>query len=248
MLLVRGRKLKMSDRNERLPLSASRKFILSNDTPFAIREAYKAARTNLLFSLSANQSKIVVVTSCSPSEGKSTNCLNLAITMAETGASVLLIDADMRKPVQHMLLRLDNKTGLSSVLGGIVHNVSKVIDRNVRLNLDVLTSGSIPPNPAELISGAKMDQLLELAGSHYDYVFIDTPPANVVTDAFLFNGKTAGLIFVIKESSTTHTEIREALEKVKLTNGKVLGFIKANCSPRGSGGFKPYKYSKYKYN
>ncbi len=232
----------MSDRNERLPLSASRKFILSNDTPFAIREAYKTARTNLVFSLSASENKIVVVTSCSPSEGKSTNCLNLAVTMAETGASVLLIDADMRKPVQHMLLRLDNKTGLSSVLGGIVHNVSKVIDRNVRPNLDVLTSGSIPPNPAELLSGAKMDQLLELAGSHYDYVFIDTPPANVVTDAFLLNGRTAGLIFVIKEGATTHAEIKEALEKVKLTNGKVLGFIKANCSPKN---YKPYKYDKY---
>ena len=232
----------MSHRNERLPLSASRKFILSNDTPFAIREAYKTARTNLIFSLSASDNRIVVVTSCSPSEGKSTNCLNLAVTMAETGASVLLIDADMRKPVQHMLLRLDNKTGLSSVLGGIVHNVSKVIDRNVRLNLDVLTSGSIPPNPAELLSGAKMDQLLELAGSHYDYVFIDTPPANVVTDAYLLNGKTAGLIFVIKENSTTHAEIKEALEKVKLTNGKVLGFIKANCSPKH---YRPYKYDRY---
>ncbi len=236
----------MQKKNDHIPASVSRKFILSNETPFGIREAYKTARTNLVFSLSTKENKIVVVTSCSPSEGKSTNCLNLAITMAETGASVLIIDADMRKPVQHVLLRLDNKTGLSSVLGGIVHNVSKVIKKNVRLNLDVLTSGSVPPNPAELISSEKMDQLLELVGSHYDYVFIDTPPANVVTDAFLFNGKTAGIVCVVREGMTTHADIKEVIEKAKMTNGHILGFIKAYCSAKGKGGYKSYRY-KYEY-
>jgi capsular exopolysaccharide synthesis family protein len=159
---------------------------------------------------------------------------------------MLIIDADMRKPVQHVLVRLDNKTGLSSVLGGIVHNVSKVIKKNVRLNLDVLTSGSVPPNPAELISSEKMDQLLELVGSHYDYVFIDTPPANVVTDAFLFNGKTAGIVCVVREGMTTHADIKEVIEKAKMTNGHILGFIKAYCSAKGKGGYKSYRY-KYEY-
>ena len=88
-------------KSDRLPISMSRKFILNDDTQFAIKEAYKAARTNLVFSLAASERKIIVITSCGPSEGKSTNCLNMAITMAETGASVLLIDCDMRKPVQH---------------------------------------------------------------------------------------------------------------------------------------------------
>lgn len=235
----------MSKRNERLPISKSRKFILSDETEFAIREAYKAARTNLLFSLAANEKKIVVFSSCSPSEGKSTNCLNMAITMAETGSNVLLIDSDLRKPVQHSLLRLDNKIGLSSVLGGIIHDVSKCIDRNVRSHLDILTSGPIPPNPAELISGDKMGELLKLTGEHYDYVFIDTPPANVVTDAFLLNGRTAGIIFVIKEGHTTHEDIREVLSKAKMTDGRVLGFIKANCFGKSS---KTGYSSKYKYS
>ena len=237
----------MAKKTDRLPISQSRKFILSKDTQFAIKEAYKTARTNLVFSLAENEKRIVVVTSCSPSEGKSTNCMNMAITMAETGASVLLIDCDMRKPVAHSLLRLDNKTGLSSVLGGIVRDVSKVIDRNVRPHLDILTSGPLPPNPAELISGSKMDQLLELVGEHYDYVFIDTPPANVVTDAFLLNTRTAGVILVIKEGHTTHDEIRECLEKAKMTNCRILGFIKANCLGRSTKGGYKYKY-KYKNN
>ncbi len=239
----------MARKSDRLPISQSRKFILSDDTQFAIREAYKAARTNLVFSLAENEKKIVVITSCSPSEGKSTNCLNMAITTAETGTDVLLIDCDMRKPVQHQLLRLDNKTGLSSVLGGIVRDVSKVVDRNVRSHLDVLTAGPIPPNPAELLSGSKMDQLLELVGDHYDYVFIDTPPINVVTDALLLNNRTAGIIFVVKEGHTRHEDIREALEKSRMTNGRVLGFIKANCSGRSSKGGYSYKYKyKYKYS
>lgn len=232
-------------KSDRLPMSQSRKFVLSDDTNFAIKEAYKAARTNLVFSLASAEEKVVVITSCSPSEGKSTNCLNMAITMSETGASVLLIDADMRKPVQHSLLKLDNKNGLSSILGGIVYDISKVINRNVRPNLDILTAGPIPPNPAELISSVKMDQLIELVGKHYDYVFIDTPPINVVTDALLLNGKTAGIVFIIKEGHTTHVEIRETLEKARLTDAKVLGFIKVNCFGKSKGGYKSYNYGKY---
>lgn len=247
--MAKERKRKMAKKSDRLPISKSRKFILSDDTQFAIKEAYKAARTNLVFALAESERKIVIMTSCSPSEGKSTNCLNMAITVAESGADVLLIDSDMRKPVQHSLLRLDNKTGLSSVLGGIVRDVSKVINRNVRSHLDVLTAGPIPPNPAELISGSKMDQLLELVGEHYDYVFIDTPPINVVTDALLYNNRVAGIIFVVKEGHTRHEEIRESLEKTKMTNGKVLGFIKASCSGKTSkGGYSyKYKYRSYKY-
>ncbi len=233
-------------KSDRLPISVSRKFVISDDTPFAIKEAYKAARTNLVFSLASSEKKIIVVTSCAPSEGKSTNCLNMAITMAETGASVLVIDSDLRKPVQHSLLRLDNKVGLSSVLGGIVHDISKAIQRNVRTHLDVLTSGPIPPNPAELISGSIMDQLLDLASKHYDYVFIDTPPATVVTDAFLYNGRTSGIMFVVKEGHTTYGAVTEALEKAKMTGGRVLGFLKVNCAAKGAkGGYRSYKY-KYK--
>ena len=238
-------------KSERLPISRSRKFIISDDTQFVIKEAYKTARTNLVFSLASSEKKIVVITSCSPTEGKSTNCLNMAITMAETGASVLVIDSDLRKPMMHSLLRLDNKVGLSSVLGGIVHDVSKAIQRSVRTHLDVLTAGPIPPNPAELISSSVMDQLLDLASKHYDYVFIDTPPATVVTDAFLYNGRAAGILLIVKEGNTTYGAINDALDKVRMTNGHVLGFLKVNCSVSGGkGGYKSYKYkySKYKYD
>lgn len=240
---------KKKKKGARLPISQSRKFILSENTQFVIKEAYKTARANIIFSLAPCESKIVIVTSCSPAEGKSTNCLNLAITMAETGASVLLIDGDMRKPVQHSLLRLDNKKGLSSILGGITSDVGKAIKKNVRENLDVLTSGPIPPNPAELLAGKRMAELLNIVGNHYDYVFIDTPPVTVVADAFLMNEIVAGIVFVIKEGSTTHVEINEALQKAKMMNAKVLGLVKVNCDIKGKSGYSSYKYkySNYEY-
>lgn len=231
----------------RLSIGQSRKFILSDSTQFVIKEAYKTARANLVFSLATYDTKSVIVTSCAPAEGKSTNCLNLAITMAETGASVLLVDADMRKPVQHSLLKLDNKKGLSSILGGITSDVGKAIKKDVRDNLDVLTSGPIPPNPAELLSGKRMSELLDIVGKHYDYVFIDTPPVTVVTDAFLMSEIVAGIVFIVKENSTTHVEINEALMKAKMMNAKVLGMIKVNCNYKGKSGYTSYKY-KYKYN
>ncbi len=237
----------LAKKQERLPLSRSKEFVLSENTRFVITEAYKTARTNLIFSLAPCKNKIAVVTSCSPAEGKSTNCLNLAITMAQMGASVLIIDADMRKPVLHALLDLENKTGLSTVLGGITDDVAKVIKPKVRPSLDVLTSGPIPPNPAELLSSKKMQLLLELVGKHYEYVFIDTPPVTVVSDAFLMNKNTAGMIFVIKENFTSHGAINDALERIKMTEGKVLGFIKTNCGSQSRRGFKNYGY-KYNYN
>lgn len=236
----------MANKTERLPLSRSKQFVISEDTRFVITEAYKTARTNLIFSLAPCKNKISVVTSCSPAEGKSTNCLNLAITMAQMGASVLIIDADMRKPVLHSLLDLENKTGLSTVLGGITDDVAKVIKPKVRPSLDVLTSGPIPPNPAELLSSKKMQLLLELVGKHYEYVFIDTPPVTVVSDAFLMNKNTAGMIFVVKENHTSHGAINDALERIKMTDGKVLGFLKVGCGAKGRRGYKNYGY-KYNY-
>lgn len=237
-------------KTEKSSSTARREFVLSETTPFAIREAYKTARTNLVFSLASSDAKIVVVSSCAPSEGKSTNCLNMAISMAETGASVLLIDSDLRKPVQHTMLLLENKKGLSTLLAGMSDDITDIINKDVYPNLDVLTSGSIPPNPAELIQSARMDKLLENVGDQYDYVFIDTPPVNVVTDALLYSGRVSGIMFVVKEDHTTHAEINEALKKASMTGAKILGFLKVGCSAgekTGTGYKYKYKYSNYRY-
>ena len=224
-----------------------KRYIIDENTPFIITEAYKMARTNLIFSLSTSNNKVVVFTSCNPAEGKSTSCANMAITLANTGSKVLLIDSDLRKPTMNKLLKLPNTKGLSTIISGQC-SINDARNKNVRENLDVITSGPIPPNPSELLSSQKMVICLELLQNKYDYICIDTPPINVVSDALLYNNITSGIIFIVRENITRHSDISDALNRIHMTNGKVLGFMKTACNPEAkSGGNYGYKY-KYDYS
>lgn len=233
-------------RNElRRSKSTSRKYILNEGTKFIISEGYNTARTNLMFSLSQSPNKVVVFTSASPAEGKSTNCLNMAITLASTGAKVILLDLDLRKPVQHSLLKVTRARGASTLLSGMC-TVSEAIVKDVRPNLDLVPSGPIPPNPAELLSSPNTGKLIEVLQAHYDYILIDTPPVNVVSDSQLLNDYISGIVFIIRDGYTKHTDLQRALSQIKLANGKVLGFMKTACQTSGSSGY--YKKSYYNYN
>lgn len=237
----------MSNKQVKEKGSKRKRYVLTETTPFIITEAYNMARTNLTFALSTSDKNIVVVTSCNPAEGKSTNCANFAITLANAGSKVLLIDSDLRKPTMHKLLKLGNNKGLSSIISGQC-SINDARNIDVRPNLDVITAGPIPPNPSELLSSQIMVTCLELLSKKYDYICIDTPPVNVVSDALLYNNLSAGIIFIVRENSTHHTDITSALEKIKITNGKVLGFIKTACNPEEkSSNSYSYKY-KYEYS
>lgn len=236
---------KHSRNNLRMSAAKSRKYILNDETKFIITEAYNTARTNLVFALSQSKNKIITFTSANPAEGKSTTCLNMAITLASTGSKVLLIDLDMRKPVIHSLLKVDRSKGSSTVLSGMC-TVSEAIKKNVRPNLDVIVSGPIPPNPAELLSSPNTGKLIEVLKSHYDYILIDTPPVNVVSDSQLLNDYSAGIVFIIRDGYTRHTDLQRAINQIKLANGKILGFIKTACHVQGGSGY--YKKSYYSYD
>lgn len=236
---------KSSDSPLRQSKSRSRKYILNENTKFIITEAYKSARTNLLFSLSTSKNKVMTFTSSSPAEGKSTTCINMAITLAATGSKVLLIDSDMRKPTIHSLLKLDKSKGLSSILSGMC-TVAEAIHSSVRENLDVIVAGPLPPNPAELIGSPNMAELIDVLNNHYDFILIDTPPVNVVSDSQLYNGLVAGIVFVIRDDVTTHNDLQRALKSIKMANGKVLGFIKTACKTTSGG--STYKKSYYNYD
>lgn len=218
------------------------KNVIGKNTPFVIAEAYKSARTNLMFALATTARKIIAVTSSAPFEGKSTTCINISLTMAEMGSKVLMIDCDLRKPTAHYYLNITTPNGLSSILGGFC-SVNDAINVGVRDNLDIISAGPIPPNPAELLASDNMKQLLEYLSEQYDYIFLDTPPVNMVTDSQLMNDIIAGFVFVVKEGSTTHPAIGEALRSVELAQGKMLGFIKVACNAKGSRSYKKYKYS-----
>ena len=220
---------------------------LSDSTPFAITEAYNTARTNTMFAISTSGRKIIAVTSSNPSEGKSTTCSNFAICFANAGFRVLLVECDLRKPTMAKNFNLKPKYGLSSVLGGFC-TVNDAISKDVIKNLDIISAGDIPPNPSELLGSEAMRTFLSMSSESYDYVFLDTPPVNVVTDSQLMNDVVAGIIFVVKEGSTTHPDLESALEKIRLANGKVLGFVKTFGKAGKSGRYgKKYSYSAYKY-
>lgn len=215
---------------------------------FQIVEAYKIIRTGLLFALSTAQEKSIVCTSAEPGAGKSTICSNVAITMAQTGAKVILIDADMRKPTQHKIFRVNNAQGLSKLLSGLAA-MKDTIQRDVVTNLDLITSGPIPPNPSELLGSENMLNLLNRLSEEYDYIFIDTPPVNVVSDAFMLAKKVAGVMLVARQKQTHYEELQKAVESIRALEANVLGVVITDVSEQNKpyGAYKSYKAYDYEY-
>lgn len=233
------------------------KKILCADSPFVVKEAYNSIRTNLLFIQQGEKCPVFVVTSPSANNGKSINSINLAISFAQMGKRTLLIDADMRKPTLHRMFSIPVKNGLSEILAGLTDNIT-VFKTDIE-NLSVLTSGKIPPNPAELLSSARMDKLLAFVKEHYDCVFIDTPPVNLVTDATSFVSKTTGFIIIVKAGNTDIQEVKAAVTSLEHIGANIVGFMLNDVATpdknyysryksRYYSGKNRYKYGYYNYN
>lgn len=221
------------------------KNVINGDSKFAIVEGYKIARTNLVFSLSAAESKIVVVTSWSKGEGKSTATANLAISFSKMGKKVLLLDCDLRRPNLHNLLRIQNNAGISEVVSKL-KTADEVINKDVLPCLDVLTAGAIPPNPSELLASQGFESLLHSMEERYDYIIIDTPPIGIVTDSLILKDFICGYVLVVREKVTTHGDIEKALQSINLADSKVIGFLKVGCTMTEKK-YAKGKYGYYKY-
>ncbi len=224
--------------------------VLTDQTDFNTIETYKSIRTSIMFSIpKSDKGKVIVVTSSSPNEGKTTTTINLAITFAQMGAKVILIDGDLRKARVHKYMGLERTDGLSNVLCGFI-DLEKAIKRSVRENLDCLTAGAIPPNPAELLETEEFGSLLQTLQESYDYIFVDTPPVTVVTDAIITTKHSTGAVVIVRENYTNYDFLDETMENLRLANAKVLGVIMVDCNERSSryGYYKRGKYGyKYKY-
>jgi polysaccharide biosynthesis transport protein len=188
-------------------------------------ESYRALRTSLLLSNLGAPPKVIMVTSALPQEGKTTTSINTAVVLAQKGVRVLLIDADLRRPSIHKTLGMGPHSGLSNVLTGTT-TLDHAITRSVILpNLFILTAGTPPPNPAELLASTNMrDVLAELSGQ-YDHIVIDTPPSLSVTDAVVLSPRADAVVLVIRSGQTTKQALRRSRDTLMQVNAKVVGVL-----------------------
>lgn len=207
-------------------------------------EAFRALRTNLQFFNFDSHHKVFVVTSANPGEGKSTVSSNLALSLAQTDAKVLLIEGDLRRPKVSKYLGLEGGAGLTDVLIGRA-DADDVIQRWGRTGLYLLPAGKIPPNPSELLGSQEMKNLIKELGESYDYVIIDTPPVLAVTDAVVAADQATGLLMVAAAGSTTRQSLDAALATADTAGVKVLGLVLTRLPIKGpdSYGYEAYGYA-----
>jgi non-specific protein-tyrosine kinase len=201
----------------------------------AAAEAYKTLRTNIQFASPDKPVHTILATSTSPDDGKSTTIANLAITFAAAGSPTVLVDADLRRPHLHQIFGLQNDTGLTTWVaeaartGGDSAAVAPLKDTQVA-NLKVLTSGPVPPNPAEILGSQRMQELLASLRGSAEYVLIDTPPIIAVTDAAVLAPRVDGVLLVVNAGKTRRDLAVKARDMLKQVNAPILGVVLNNAT------------------
>lgn len=200
-------------------------FLLNEKSDLQTSESYAKLRMNLLYTLVNKENKVIAVTSAISGEGKSTITANLAIACAMSGKKVLLIDADMRRASQQIIFGYDqNLPGLSDVLIDKCKWWDAVLT-DFRENLNILPTGHLPPNPAELLALPDVAELLAETQQQFDIVLIDLPPINIVSDPLIVSSHVAGCLLIVRQGYSDHRAIRKALVAAELTGMNVLGFV-----------------------
>ena len=227
--------------------------LLDHSTPFAIRESFNHLRTNLMYTLNDEEGcPIFAITSADESAGKSTVVANIAISYSMAAKKVLLIDGDMRAPMQCKIFKMDKTLpGLSELLSGIEEDTSSLIRPTQFEGLQLLLAGMTPPNPAELIMSNRFEQYLKTWRMEYDAIFIDFPPVGIVTDTLAVHHLVTGHIFVVRSEKSDSRKVSAALDAMAKVDAKVLGIILNDVNPKSynrrahRGGVRTYYASRY---
>lgn len=222
--------------------------VIGNDTPFAVREAYRALYTNIMYLPIESKCKKFVLTSACPGEGKTSVSVNLAYTIAMTSpkAKILLIDADMRNPRIPQLLKMSIRGvhGLSEFLAGIDEEPN--ILGTAHPNLSFMPSGAESTNTPALLSSSFMNKLIEYCDANYDYVIIDTPPINIVTDAVFFSESADGYMVVTRADYSDVSSVEDTIKVLENVNAKIIGFVLCSLDTKRMKRYGRYgKYGKY---
>ena len=209
------------------------------DSTSAASEAYRTLRTSLLYASVDTPPKVIVVTSPGPSEGKSTTCANLAVVLSQADKSTLIMDCDLRKPVIHKIFELRNFAG---VVDALVKNLdlSEIWHEPVP-GLKVVTTGSMPPNPSELLSSKRFAQFVGQVRERFDYVLIDAPPVELVSDPAILATQADGVLLVLDAQNTRKGSLRQTIRSLEAVGANVLGTV-MNRVKASKGGYYNYTY------
>jgi len=225
-----------------------RRLITFEDPKSPISESYRSLRTNVSYASSLDKKiKSILISSSQPGEGKSTTTANLAIAFAQLRKKTLLVDADLRKPVQHNVFGHARGPGLSEYLVGEVEQLDSIIHQTKVENLSILTAGGLPPNPSELLGSESMSKLVEQLEAEWDIVLFDSPPIVAVTDASTISREIDAIALVVKAGHTERTAVDRALDMIKSVNAPLIGAILNSASQESLGGKYAYYYSYYNY-
>ena len=222
-----------------------RRLITHEDPKSPISESYRSLRTSLMYSGDKSNANIIMVSSAGPGEGKTTTIANLAITYANLGKKTLLVDSDLRKPVVHNIFKVDKTPGVTSFLSGD-SSVEEIVNKTDIDNLDVITSGIIPPNPSEILDSKQMSLFFERVKKDYDIILFDTPPLIAVTDAYVLMKHVNQFILVIRAGVAEKGAVERVLNAFKNTDFEITGAVINAMSEEHSYG-AGYYYNYYQY-
>jgi capsular exopolysaccharide synthesis family protein len=229
---------------KRLPAGASSlDLAAATQRSSSLAEAFRSLRTSLMFATPGGTAKVLAVSSATPGEGKSTSAANLAVVLAQTGASVLLVDADLRKPRLHAVFKVPRGPGLTDQL--VQMEGDTMIHTTSVENLSFLAAGTLPPNPAELLSSAELDRLLEQLSRRFDHIVIDTSPVMGLADPVVLSTKVDGVVLVCAAGRLGRGALREAVKRLRAVDAPLLGATLNMVEPESS---EYGYYSRYYYN
>ena len=245
------------DHNDRIQRSAQvpskggtdfrRRLITYEDPKSPISESYRSLRTNVTYASIDNSIKSLLISSPQPGEGKSTTTANLAIAFAQLEKRTLLVDADLRKPVQHNVFDQQRGPGLSEYLIGEISSLDEIVHATKIQNLFLITAGGLPPNPSELLGSTKMSNLIKELESTWDIVLLDSPPIVAVTDASMISAEIDAIAMVVKAGQTDKAAVDRALDIIENVKAPLIGAILNSASQQSLGGKYSYYYSYYNY-
>ena len=198
-------------------------FIVEKKPKSVAAEAYRSLRTNIQYSSFDKKYQTLVVTSANPGEGKTTVAGNLALALAQGESKVLLVDCDMRRPSIHKTFKISNTYGVSDLLVG--NRKLESVVHKYKENLTVISAGKIPPNPAEMLASKTMTAFLEEMKKHFDYIVLDTPPLQAVTDAQILSTKVDGTLIVVRAGVTKKEAVHNAISIINKVNGNIIGTV-----------------------